>query len=104
MSLITSIVRQIQTKQDELDALREMLAEEKRILISNIVVTRRKASTVLSREDGLSIVVSAPNATHRERTIFWYDGKKGQEIERNSRMNIREWSIWLAQYENVFAA
>jgi len=104
MSLITSIERQIQTKQDELNTLRESLAEEKSILARSVTVTRRKASTVLSREDGLSIVVSAPNNSHRERTINWYDGKKGQEIENNSRTNIREWSIWLAQYDNVSAA
>ena len=92
------IISMIENREAEIVLLQAELDSIDKAKIDSIIEGKRKASTILVRADGLSIVISKKDARHYERTISWYDGRKGEVIALNDRGTIRTWKIWLYNY------
>ncbi len=82
---------------DEMKSLDEIILAEERRLRATVSITERKASKILTSENGLQIVVGKRNSTHYEKTVSWYkNGKKAEAISTHDRSGINFWRLWLA--------
>ena len=85
----------IEDEKIELDA---EIAEIESNLRKSIVVTEKRGSKILTRDDGLAIHITSKDARW-EKTVTWYDGKKGEVITKGDRSGINTWRLWLARQD-----
>ena len=84
--------------EDEKIELDGKIQEIESLLRKSIVVTEKRGSKILTRADGLAIHITSKD-TRYEKTVCWYDGKKGEVITKGDRSGVNTWRLWLARQE-----
>jgi hypothetical protein len=72
-------------------------------MYAGINIKSRKGSYILTRPDGLSVVVPKTKNSYNERNVFWYSGKKSEVAIQHTRSSHKKIAIWLRDYEREAA-
>lgn len=99
MNILERKRKELQILQAEITELEAKYRKVRNLKRKTITVINRKASTVLQREDGLSIVVSKTKNAHGEVKVHWYNGKKGELINGYSRQYLDSWKDFLIEFK-----
>jgi len=96
MSLLQDLANKADKLELALEEVNNAYQEEASRLAKTVTVLKRKASIVLTSENGQQIVIGKKN-TYCEAKIWEYDGKKGKLLADGVRSSIHSIKIMLAE-------
>ena len=92
---IKAVEKKLQALHSQLAAVDEIFQEEVGRVYDGVIIKTRKASYVFIAPNGKSAVMPIQKNSYGERTVYWYDGKKGAVALENTRYSSNNVARWL---------